>query len=101
MNTEDTKGKATCAAVDPRCPSIWPAFTSTVKPIAGTGIKASILGTTKGAGGKPQVTYNRHPLYYFHGGFGITGDRKPGEVGGQGFAGVWFVLSPKGTPITS
>jgi len=31
-------------------------------------------GTTKRKDGKLEVTYNRHPLYYF------VGDRKPGQA---------------------
>ena len=100
MFTNDTSGKATCASEDPLCPKIWPAFTTSGKPLAGKGINASLLGTTKGAGGKQQVTYNRHPLYYYHGGFGAPGaDKKPGDVKGQSFIVSWYVLSPKGTPI--
>ena len=97
--TEDTAGKATCAAADPQCPKLWPAFATVGKPLAGKGIKASLLGTTKGAGGVQQVTYNRHPLYYFAGIYPGAGDRKPGDVKGQAFYGVWYVLSPKGTTI--
>jgi len=46
-----------------------------------------------------QVTYNRHPLYDFAGLVTGAGDRKPGDVKGQAFYGVWYVLSPKGTAI--
>ena len=100
MFAYDTSGKPTCAAADPACPAVWPAFTSTGKPLAGKGINARLLGIAKGAGGKPQVTYNHHPLYYFHGGSGAgAGDKKPSDVRGQAFFGVWYVLSPKGTPI--
>jgi predicted lipoprotein with Yx(FWY)xxD motif len=54
----------------------------------------------KTPGGKEQVTYNHHSLYYFHGapGYG-RGDAKPGDLEGQGLFQAWFVLSPKGTPI--
>lgn len=100
MFTYDTSGTPTCAAADPVCPKVWPAFASTGKPLAGKGINASLLGTATGAGGKQQVTYNRHPLYYFHGGFGAgKGDKMPGDVKGQAFFLVWYVLSPRGTPI--
>jgi predicted lipoprotein with Yx(FWY)xxD motif len=97
--TEDTAGKATCAAADPQCPKIWPAFRTTGKPLAGKGINASLLGTTKGAGGVQQVTYNHHPLYYYKGLIAGTGDHKPGDIKGQASYGVWYVLSPKGRPI--
>jgi predicted lipoprotein with Yx(FWY)xxD motif len=29
----------------------------------------------------------------------LKGDKKPGDVNGQGFASGWYVLSPAGTPI--
>jgi hypothetical protein len=47
-----------------------------------------------------QVTYNHHPLYYFAGLTGAgSGDRKPGDIKGQAFYTVWYVLSAKGAPI--
>lgn len=100
MFTGDTGGTPICASTGPDCPKIWPGFTSTGKPLAGKGISAQLLSIVKGAGGKPQVRYNRHPLYYFRGGFGLgRGDTKSGDVGAQGFEHAWYVLSPKGTPI--
>jgi predicted lipoprotein with Yx(FWY)xxD motif len=100
MFTADTGGTPNCAAVHPDCPKVWPAFTSAGKPKAGKGVKASLLGVTKGAGGVRQVTYNRHPLYYFRGGHGAgSGDRLAGQVRGQGVQGSWYVLSARGTPI--
>jgi predicted lipoprotein with Yx(FWY)xxD motif len=100
MLTSDTSGKPMCAALSPACPKAWPALATTGAPRAGTGVKASLLGTVKGAGGVHQVTYNHHPLYTYHGAIGTPpGDEKPGDVHGQGFYGIWFVLSPKGIPI--
>ena len=100
MYTADTGGKPACAVSDPRCPKVWPALTTTGKPIAGKGIIASKLRVVRGAGGSRQVSYNRHPLYYFHGGYSAgTGDKKPGDTRGQSVFSAWFVLSPKGTPI--
>jgi predicted lipoprotein with Yx(FWY)xxD motif len=99
MFAYDTDGKATCEAADPSCPRLWPAYATKGKPLAGTGIKASLLGTTRGARGVTQVTYNRHPLYYFAGGYGCGRDTKPGGVHGQGFFEIWWVLSAKGSPV--
>lgn len=100
MFTADTGGKPVCAQADPNCPKIWPALTTTGKPIAGKGINGSKLRVVRGAGGSRQVSYNRHPLYYFRGGFGTgAGDKKPGDTHGQAVFGAWFVLSPKGAPI--
>ena len=98
MFTGDTNGTSACPAINPNCPKIFPALKSVAAPVAGKGIKASLLDTTPD--GKHQVRYNRHPLYYFRGGFGLgRGDTKSGDVGAQGFEHAWYVLSPKGTPI--
>ncbi|MFL5910899.1 MAG: hypothetical protein ACJ768_10065 [Gaiellaceae bacterium] len=98
--TSDPKGTATCAALDPVCPATWPALATTGAPKAGPGVKASLLGTTTGAHGVTQVTYNGHPLYTFHGGNGAgAGDKKPGDARGQAFFSIWYVVSPKGAAI--
>jgi predicted lipoprotein with Yx(FWY)xxD motif len=102
--TEDTDGKDTaCTPQGPwgaECPAIWPALTSTGAPRAGSGVKASLLGVYTRRDGKRQVTYNRHPLYYFHGDPNTPpGDKKAGDARGQGFVNEWYVLSPSGTPI--
>jgi predicted lipoprotein with Yx(FWY)xxD motif len=104
MFTTDINGKDTvCTPSGPyglTCPRVWPALTSSGRPRAGKGVKASLLSVYKRSDGKHQVTYNRHPLYYFHGGSGFpAGDKKPGDAHGQGYAKEWYVLSPKGTPI--
>jgi predicted lipoprotein with Yx(FWY)xxD motif len=102
MLTADTSGKpGACAAFGPQCTKPWPAYTSKGgKPIAGKGIKASLLKTASGPGAKRQVVFNHHPLYHFAGGQGLgRGDAKPGDVRGQGIDQIWYVLSPKGKPI--
>jgi predicted lipoprotein with Yx(FWY)xxD motif len=96
----DTAGVPTCAALAPVCPKAWPAVAANGKPAAGKGIDARLLGVATGAHGVKQVTYNHHPLYFFHGGFGAPpGDKRPGHVRGQAFYGIWYVLSPKGKAI--
>src|SRR5215470_2089326 len=78
------------------CAALWPPLVTTGKPVAGPGVKASLLGTTKRSDGKLEVTYGGHPLYYF-----VT-DRKPGQTTGQGvnqFGGPWWVLSAAGKEI--
>jgi predicted lipoprotein with Yx(FWY)xxD motif len=63
------------------------------KPKGGTGVKASLLGTTTRSDGNPEVTYNGHPLYYY------AGDRKAGDTNGQDlnqFGAPWYVVSPAG-----
>jgi predicted lipoprotein with Yx(FWY)xxD motif len=104
MFTSDTSGKDTiCTPQGPygaECPTIWPPLTSAGAPHAGTGANASLLSVYRRRDGKRQVTYNRHPLYYFHGVSATPpGDKKPGDVRGQGFVQEWYVLAPNGTPI--
>ena len=47
--------------------------------------------------GKPQVTYNGHPVYLF------VGDHKAGDTNGEGltaFGSSWFALSPAGNQVS-
>jgi predicted lipoprotein with Yx(FWY)xxD motif len=79
-----------------QCATFWPPLIATGKPRAAAGTKASMLGTTKRADGRLQVTYNHHPLYTF------AKDTKKGQANGEGviaFGGQWFVVSPAGTRI--
>jgi predicted lipoprotein with Yx(FWY)xxD motif len=92
------KDKGSVSSCYGACAALWPPLITKGKPHAGHGVRASLLGTTKRKDGKLEVTYNRHPLYYF-----VT-DRKPGQTTGQGvnqFGGPWWVLSPAGKEIHS
>jgi predicted lipoprotein with Yx(FWY)xxD motif len=97
----DTRGKATCTPQlkdHPLCHKVLPPVTG--RPRGGAGIDASKLGTTRRSDGKTQITYNRHPLYYFRGGFGYgPGDKKAGDTNGQGFFQLFYAISAKGKPI--
>ena len=78
------------------CQSIWPSFTSQSKPKATGGVSAAKLRTIAATGGKQEVTYNGHPLYYY------VGDRKPGDTAGEGlnqFGAEWYVLAANGNKI--
>jgi predicted lipoprotein with Yx(FWY)xxD motif len=88
--------KGTTSVCYDACAALWPPLITKGKPVAGPGVRGSLLGTTKRKDGKLEVTYNGHPLYYW------VGDRKPGQTTGQGlnqFGGPWWVLSPKGKEI--
>ena len=92
---QDTGTKSTCSG---SCATAWPPLRASGKPTAGGGAQASLLGTTPRSDGKPQVTYNGHPLY------GYQGDSKPGDTNGQGITGfgaAWYVLTPAGNEITA
>ena len=78
--------------------AIWPPFTAPTKPKALGGAVAVDIGTSKGANGSSQVTYNGHPLYYY------VADHNPGQTLGQGlnqFGARWYVLAGNGSAITS
>jgi predicted lipoprotein with Yx(FWY)xxD motif len=78
------------------CAALWPPLLTHGKPVAGPGVRAALLGTTRRKDGKLEVTYGGHPLYYF------VSDRKRGQTTGQGldqFGGAWWVLSPAGKEI--
>ena len=88
--------KGTTSVCYDACAALWPPMITNGEPIAGPGVKASLLGTTRRSDGKLEVTYGGHPLYYF-----VT-DRHPGQTTGQGvsqFGGPWWVLSPAGREI--
>ena len=66
------------------------------KPRARGGVDAELLGTTARRGGRRQVTYNGHPLYYY-----VT-DTRPGQITCQDvteFGGTWLVVDPAGDAI--
>jgi predicted lipoprotein with Yx(FWY)xxD motif len=78
------------------CAAAWPPLTTTAAPTAGSGVKASLLGTSKRDDGSMEVTYNGHPLYYF------AGDSGPGQTKGQGvdgFGAEWYVVAPNGKKL--
>jgi predicted lipoprotein with Yx(FWY)xxD motif len=90
----DSGTKSACTGA---CAAAWPPLRVSGKPVAGSGIAASKLGTSARSDGKPQITYNGHPLYLY------ANDQKPGDTNGEGrnaFGGGWFALSPAGTMVS-
>jgi predicted lipoprotein with Yx(FWY)xxD motif len=91
----DSGTKSACTGA---CAIEWPPLRATGKPTVGGGANASIVATSARPDGKPQVTYNGHPLYLF------SADQKAGDTNGQGvnaFGGLWYVLSSSGNQITT
>ena len=62
--TKDPRRKSVCAGA---CAKAWPPYVVTTRPKAGAGVSAPLVGTTKRADGRTQVTYNGRPLYTYHG----------------------------------
>lgn len=86
--TKDSPGTSTCTG---GCLVVWPPLLGTAT--AGSGVDGSLLGTVTRPDGKTQVSYKGMPLYYW------AQDSAPGQTNGQGVQGVWWVVSPQGTPI--
>jgi predicted lipoprotein with Yx(FWY)xxD motif len=86
---QDRNATSTCAG---SCAQTWPAVTTTGTPKAGDGVSGK-LGTSERADGTTQVTIAGHPLYTY------ASDAAPGDTNGQGVGQVWFVVSPKGSPV--
>jgi predicted lipoprotein with Yx(FWY)xxD motif len=85
--TNDTPNTSTCYD---SCAGYWPPLLTTGAPIAGTGVTASMLGTTKRTDGTTQVTYNGWPLYYY------ASDTVAGDTTGENVQSIWFVVTPAG-----
>jgi predicted lipoprotein with Yx(FWY)xxD motif len=97
--TADSGGTPTCYNDPPdHCSKAWPPLTTVGTPRAGHGVKASLLGKVKRKDGIVQVTYKNIPLYRDAGakGAGLLPDKKPGDVNGEGFASLWFAITPAG-----
>ena len=87
---KDQPDQSACSGA---CVAAWPVDQSSGTPKAGSGVKASLLGTISRGDGTTQVTYDHHPLYYY------SGDSGPGQQNGQGidaFGAKWFVVTPAG-----
>jgi predicted lipoprotein with Yx(FWY)xxD motif len=92
---KDRRHRSSCSG---GCAAEWPPLLTRADPTAGTGVRASKLGTTRRSNGKLQVTYAGRPLYRF------AGDQGRGDINGQNldeFGGVWTLLSPSGARITA
>lgn len=77
------------------CAEAWPPVTTEGEPQAGAGVKAGLLGTTQRDDDTTQVTYNGHPLYYYH-------EDPRGEVlchNVEEFGALWLVVDPAGDAV--
>ena len=74
------------------CAEAWPPVFSKGDPVAGKGVKQSLLGTIERRDGKKQVTYAGQPLYFYV-------NEGPGEVRCHNVnlnGGLWWVVGPDG-----
>jgi predicted lipoprotein with Yx(FWY)xxD motif len=91
-------GSSTCYGP---CAQAWPPLdlpTGVTVPVAGAGVRSSLLGTTRRTDGTTQITYDKWPLYLW------VNDSEPGQATGQGLdnlGGLWYVVSADGREITA
>jgi predicted lipoprotein with Yx(FWY)xxD motif len=90
---KDRNGTSACSG---QCAIFWPPLITSGKPGVTGGASASLIGTTRRADGRLQVTYNHHPLYTF------VKDKKAGQTNGEGvnaFGATWDAMSPAGAKV--
>jgi predicted lipoprotein with Yx(FWY)xxD motif len=90
---KDRNGRSACSG---GCASYWTPLVKTGKLTVGPGVKQSLVGTTKRADGRMQVTYKKHPLYTF------ALDKRAGQTNGQASStsgAKWYVVSARGSAV--
>ena len=80
--TLDTNGQSACYG---DCEKAWPVYYEKSITVP-SGLNADDFGSITRKGGKMQTTYKGWPLYYW------AQDQKPGDMSGENFHGVWFIL---------
>src|SRR5213595_3311471 len=92
-DSAERRGVVACVG---SCAVMWPPLVvgPHIKPLAGRGVSASLLGTVRRPDGRLQVTYRGLPLYLF------SGDTKAGQVNGQDVGGNSHPVTPAGAAAT-
>ncbi len=90
MYMPDTGGTPTCTDM---CAANWPPAATTGAPTAATGLDTKLLTTVMHPNGVTQVVYNGHPLYRY------GAEAAPGDIGGEGRLGYWYLLTSAGAKI--
>lgn len=89
-NDTANSGSSSCTGA---CATLWPAIESSTTTPTVDGI-TGVVGTIVGVDGGNQITIDGRPIYTY------AQDTAPGDVNGQAFGGVWYVISPAGEEIT-
>jgi predicted lipoprotein with Yx(FWY)xxD motif len=98
--TRDSRKKDTCVTMKApegygsmSCAEVWPPLTTSGRPIAAAGVKASLLSTITLTGGRKQVTYGGYPLYLYS---PASGPGETSYIGVEAFGGRWDAVSAAG-----
>jgi predicted lipoprotein with Yx(FWY)xxD motif len=90
--TKDPRNKDTCVTTK-GCAEVWPALTTSARPSAGAGVKASLLSTITLSGARKQVTYGGYPLYLYK----PASERgETSYIGFKSFGGTWDAVDASG-----
>jgi predicted lipoprotein with Yx(FWY)xxD motif len=84
----DTAGTTTCTDA---CAEAWPPLIATDVSVGDDLAEADFTLVAR-PDGTQQLAVGGMPLYRF------AGDSAPGDTAGQGLNGVWYVVSPDGSP---
>ena len=84
-------GSSTCNG---QCAALWPAFSSSSIKVSAP-LDPADFGSITRANGTTQTTYYGWPLYYY------SGDKNPGDMNGENFLNVWFVIKPDESVLIS
>lgn len=90
MRVGDTLVHSGCYGM---CATVWNPWLTNGAPQATGGILSAFLGVLTSPEQTEQVAYASHPLYSY------SGDHAPGQINGEGLGGIWFAMTPKGTPL--
>jgi len=95
MFSKDSTSRSSCTGA---CARSWPPVIALgkVSVATGSGLNAKLLGRVRRSDGRMQVTYNHHLLYTY------AGDRKPGQIMGEGasvFGGHWYLVGTSGAAV--
>ncbi|MFI4977241.1 MAG: hypothetical protein ACHQC8_00965 [Solirubrobacterales bacterium] len=93
--TKDGRNQDMCVKIS-QCPGTWPALTTSGKPLAGPGVKASLLSTIKLPGGARQVTYAGHALYRYA---NAEERAETTYVSAMQFGGIWYAVNAAGNTV--
>jgi predicted lipoprotein with Yx(FWY)xxD motif len=98
MFSHDKHGKNSCVKIK-GCSGTWPALVTTGTPKAGSGVNQSLLGTVKLPNGKKQVTYNKHPLYFYKPDKASHTKADTSYIGFFAFGGYWWGMNASGKAV--